>query len=374
VPVYSVNRRRAILLLILSSVLLLTLDLRGNPLFDRARTAFARVLDPFETAANVVATPIRNAWHGVVDYPDLKRENEALRDQLAAQRGAELAARAVVYDYLELAALNGLVVNYPRVTARVVGGAPGNFEQTIEIDRGRADGVRVGAPVISPAGLVGRITKAYADRSIVRLITDAEYAIECKVSAVPADAAVVSGGDASAGDDGSTTTEGTTPSGASRDDLETTTTTTTAPQSSTSTTSTTKPDGSGGGDQGAAGTAGGTSTTGVGGTTTTTLPLAPQEREVGGCEGRGSDRLPAMRFVTENPAFGAFGVGDIITTTGGSSSLAPPGLIIGEVINVVARPGSAGPLLEIDLAADLDHLNFVQVLKFSPPTEVPTDN
>ncbi len=370
-PVYSVNRRRAILLLILSSVLLLTLDLRGNPLFDRARTAFARVLDPFETAANVVATPIRNAWHGVIDYPDLKRENEALRDQLAAQRGAELAARAVVYDYLELAALNGLVVNYPRVTARVVGGAPGNFEQTIEIDRGTADGVRVGATVISPAGLVGKITKAYTDRSVVRLITDAEYAIECKVSAVPETAAVVIGGGSSESDGSSTTTVGTTPSGASRDDLATTTTTTTLPQSTTSTTS---PNGSGNGEVGADG---GTTTTGVDDTsttTTTTTPLTPQEREVGSCEGRGSDRLPAMRFVTENPAFGPFGVGDIVTTAGGSTSLAPPGLIIGEVINVVSRPGSAGPLLEIDLAADLDHLNFVQVLRFTPLTEVPTDN
>lgn len=377
-PVYSVNRRRAILLLILSSVLLLTLDLRGNPLFDRARTAFARVLDPFETAANVVATPIRNAWHGVVDYDDLRRENEALRDQLAAQRGAELAARAVVYDYLELAALNGLVVNYPRVTARVVGGAPGNFEQTIELDRGTADGVRVGAPVISPAGLVGKITKAYTDRSVVRLITDAEYAIECKVSAVPEDAVAVGGGDSSETDDGSTTTAGTTPSGENRDDLSTTTTTT-VPQPTTTTT--TNPDGSGADDSSTDGSTDGTdgidgvtTTTDVDDTTTTTAPLTPQEREVGSCEGRGSNRLPAMRFVTENPAFGLFGVGDIITTAGGSTSLAPPALIIGEVINVVSRPGSAGPLLEIDLAADLDHLNFVQVLKFTPLTEVPTDN
>ena len=76
VPVYSVNRRRAILLLVLSSVLLLTLDLRGNPVIDRVRSLFSRVLTPFETAGDVIVTPIKNAWHGATDYQRLEKDNE----------------------------------------------------------------------------------------------------------------------------------------------------------------------------------------------------------------------------------------------------------------------------------------------------------
>ena len=363
-PVYSVNRRRAIILLILSSVLLLTLDLRGNPLIDRTRAAFANVLSPFETAGRVIANPIRNAWHGATDYDNLQRQNELLRDQIAQQRGDDLAARAIYGDYQELLAQAGLTTRYPNVTARVVGGAPGNFEQTIEIDRGSSDGIRVGMAVVNQGGLVGKITQVYDDRSVVLLVTDADYAIECKVSGVnPTDSTGAAAADSSTT---STSTPDTTPSGEKVSNLSTTTTaaptTTTAPPPSTipgETTTTLVPTATSVGE-----------TTTVVPTTTTTVPVLVA-RETGGCIGRGFGRLPAMQYVTENPAFGPIDIGDVVTTTGGSTSLAPPDIVIGEVINKVSRAGSAGPLLEIQLGADLDHLNFVQVVLYVPPSEVP---
>lgn len=358
--VYTVNRRRAIILLVLSSILLLTLDLRGNPLIDRMRSAFSNVLTPFEKAGDVIATPIRNAWHGATDYQELRRENEELREQIAQQRGNDLAARAAYGDYQQLLALSGVTTRYPTVTARVVGGAPGNFEQTVEIDRGSSDGIQVGMAVIDFAGMVGKITKVYDDRSVVRLVTDAAYAIECKVAGLQP---VTGGVDPTAGGT-STSTDDTTPSGIDVSDLTSTTTTvppttTTTipfdPNAETSTTGTTlvPPE---------------TSTT-VAATTTTVPPRIV--RETGACQGRGIGKLPAMQYVTENQAVGPIDVGDVITTTGGSTSLAPPDITVGEVINKVTRAGSSGPLLEIKLAADLEHLNFVKVIRYVPPNEVP---
>jgi rod shape-determining protein MreC len=227
VPVYTVNRRRAIILLFLSCILLLTLDLRGNPLIDRMRSGFSSVLTPFETAGEVIANPIRNAWHGATDYRHLKRENEALRDQIARQAGDDLAARAAYGDYQDLLSLNGITASYPTVTARVVGGAPGNFEQTIEIDRGSQDGIFVGNAVVNGAGLVGKVTKVYLDRSVVLLVTDANYTIECKVAGLAPPPAT--GGDGSGDSSTSTSTGATTPSGGKVSDLTSTTTTVPAP-------------------------------------------------------------------------------------------------------------------------------------------------
>jgi cell shape-determining protein MreC len=349
-------------LLVLSSVLLLTLDLRGNPFFDRVRSVFARVLEPFETAGEVIATPIRNAWHGATDYQSLQRENERLRDLLAQQTGDQLAARSIYSDYQELLTLNGLTARYPTVTARVVGGAPGNFEQTVEIDRGSDDQLRVGMPVVNFAGLVGKITKVYSDRSIVRLVTDTEYTIPCKVSGIVPAATVT-------GESTTTSTANTTPSGINRDDLSTTTTTTTVPETTTTAPGQVAPLGPGDTTTGTTIPAG-TSTT-VPQSTTTTVPPVYEERETGGCSGRGVNRLPAMDLITENPAFGSIDVGAVVSTTGGSDSLAPPGIVIGEVINKVEGRGSAGPLLEIELAADLEHLNLVQVLLYTSADEAP---
>src|SRR3954452_11874931 len=121
-PLYTPGRRRAILLLLLTSILLLTLDLRGNAVFDAARTGFNKFMDPLESAADVATRPIRDAWHGIMDYEQVKDENERLQDELDAQRGDQIAAQAAIQDYKALLATNELPAlgDYPRVTAMVV--------------------------------------------------------------------------------------------------------------------------------------------------------------------------------------------------------------------------------------------------------------
>src|SRR5688572_7051761 len=129
-PLYTPGRRRAIILLFLSSVLLITLDLRGNAVFDAARTGFARISEPFETAADVVTRPVRNAWHGIMDYDEVAEENERLREQLDAQRSDQVAAQAAILDYRALLALNDLpsLGDYPTVAAMVEGESPSNLD------------------------------------------------------------------------------------------------------------------------------------------------------------------------------------------------------------------------------------------------------
>ena len=107
-------------------------------------------------------------------------------------------------------------------------------------------------------------------------------------------------------------------------------------------------------------------------TTTTTLLLNPDqlEKEYGVLRGRGQGRPPQVRFLQDIPSLAVLQVGDLIETAGGSRSLAPPNIPVGRVINRADRPGVAGPLLEIELNADLDKLNFVRVVLFQPLTEV----
>jgi hypothetical protein len=49
--------------------------------------------------------------------------------------------------------------------------------------------------------------------------------------------------------------------------------------------------------------------------------------------------------------------------------LAPPDIVIGVVSRVVERLGTAGPVLEIELVADLSNLSFLRVLLYQPITE-----
>lgn len=63
------------------------------------------------------------------------------------------------------------------LSANVIYFDPSNFVRTVTIDKGTSDGVRVGMVVVSPAGLVGRITQTTASTSRVMLITDSRSSL-----------------------------------------------------------------------------------------------------------------------------------------------------------------------------------------------------
>lgn len=349
--VISAKRKRAIALLSLTSIILITLDLQGSASTSVLRGTFGVFFRPIEGVTRVITRPIGNAWHGITHYNAVTKENDLLREKIAQQEGAAVAAAASVRLSQELLALNGLptLAGINSVSAQVIGDSPSNYSQSVEINQGSDSGIKVGMPVMNAAGLVGKITKVFARRSIVMLITDPEYALSVKVINNPEAASPINDPEASA----TTTTS--------------TTTTTTIP--------TTQP------------------VSNIPGFTpgTTTLPLTTVDvsinvpqltptltipangnlpiRETGILEGRGPSRVPIVRFIDSAQRFGTILPGAPIVTSGGSLSLAPPDIVVGTVSKVNDRIGTSGPILEINLVADLANLSFVRILLYQPITE-----
>jgi rod shape-determining protein MreC len=278
-----------------------------------------------------------------------------------------------------LLALNGLptLAGIDSVTAQVVGQSPSNFTQTFELNRGKSSGIRVGMTVTNGAGLVGKITGVTLERSVVMLATDPEYAMSVKVGActrpnttttAPPQTTTTlatdgpSTADTMAPGDGVTAPVTTVAPSTTTTTSTTSTTTTVLPRATTTTIkgftpfATTLPPIPGGG-----------------GATQITVPesgvLLP--RETGAMEGQGIDRLPVIRFIQSSSRLGELCAGVPVVTAGGSQSLAPADLVVGTVSRVVTRTGTSGPLLEVELAANLGSLNFVRVLLYQPATEIP---
>jgi rod shape-determining protein MreC len=333
------GRRRVIVLLILTSILLVTLDQRGNSVIDRSRSAFALVLEPFDTAARTISRPVVNAWHGMVHYDDLERENEALRAQIENQRGAEITARAAILESQELLSLNQLqgTSNIPATTARVIGGQSSNFQYTVQIDKGSNDGIAPGMPVVNNGGLVGAISEVFPSSALVLLAIDPEFAVTVKVLS-----------------ESEPSRPATRPNRPTEQDVEstTTTTTTTLPPGETTTTLSASVDP-------LAPIPDPTTTAppiAEPGTETTTVPVL---RETGPLQGQGPDKPPIIRLV------GKVDVGSTVETAGGVQDLAPPGIPVGTVSAVHTQSGSSSPIVEVELSAgDLSNLSFVRVLLY----------
>lgn len=352
--IYSAGRRRIMVILLLTSVLLITLDLRGNTVFNGARTGFGYALRPFEVAAEVISRPVTRTWRGVTEYDELRDENRLLQQQLDAQRSDQIAAQNAIDENRQLrAALNLESLSaYDRVTASIIGSSPSNFDQQIEIDIGFLDGIKVGMPVVNDAGLVGKVTRVAPETAIVRLITHPEYSVQVKVVSEVAQVP-------------DTTVPPTVPSGLAVDDVTTTSTTTTSttepPDDAAVTGSTVEPGTT---------TTSTTTTSSTTTTTTTTLPPIEVTRETGSLDGYGADRLPRVRFIADSPLFGRAEIGDAVLTAGGSRSLAPPNIPVGVVANVITGSGTEGLQLEVEPNADLGRLTFLTVVLYQPPTEL----
>ena len=376
-PVYSVSRRRAIALLALSSILLITLDIQGNSVVQGLRGVFGTIFQPVQSSARVITRPLENAWQGITNYGELESENARLQDQLDQQEGAFIAALATVRDAQELLALNGIdnLADISSVTAQVIGGTPSNYSQTVEINQGSDRGLRVGMPVVNAAGLVGRITWVDNDRSLVLLANDSLYAIPVQVvnqpDLVPATTTTTTTTSTTTTSTSTTTTSSTTTL-VPAVPLVSTVVNPNAPTTSSSTTTTSTPfDFSGIDFDALAPTTTGNivtiapGTTAGGPTTTINLDDLPVA-ETGIFRGRGIDNAPVVEFIDQNSRFGEVQVGALVITSGGSQSLAPRGIVVGRVIKIVERTGTSGAVLEVRLTAKLTALNFVRVLLYQP--------
>jgi rod shape-determining protein MreC len=183
-PHRSGRSRLTILLLVLTSVTVLTLDFRGVGFLGDARRAVGSALSPLQGAADFVAAPFQNTWNGITTYDDLAAENEALRNQVERLEGETARNADVAAQYDELVSQVDItwVGALSTATARVVQQPASSFSHVIGIDKGSGAGIRVGMPVVvgdgeGLGGLVGRVVDVGAGSSSVQLLTDPDFRV-----------------------------------------------------------------------------------------------------------------------------------------------------------------------------------------------------
>ncbi len=172
--------RYTLVLLILTSVTLLTLDFRDFGPIESVREGAVDVLNPVRSAAETALDPVADGWNRVFGDDATQRENEELRAEVERLRGQLIAntnADRLLQDVLAELDIE-YVGNLERVVAQVVSGPVGNFDDfDIEIDKGISDGVLEGMPVVSNGGLIGRVVEAARTRSRVRLVSDPAFTV-----------------------------------------------------------------------------------------------------------------------------------------------------------------------------------------------------
>jgi rod shape-determining protein MreC len=171
--------RFTLILLILTSITLLTLDFRGFTPLNSVRSAVLDAFEPVGNFASETLRPVGDAWNGAFDYDNVKSENEALRqrvDELEGQITSGDVAKQSLQQLLEQVDIP-FVGDIPTAGARVVSGAVANFDHTIEIDKGENAGIKKGMAVVTGRGLIGRVDTTSGDRATVELLSSGAFTV-----------------------------------------------------------------------------------------------------------------------------------------------------------------------------------------------------
>jgi rod shape-determining protein MreC len=177
--------RLLLIILIVTSLLLITLDLRGVKILDGVRSGTQNVLSPFQKAGSTVVSPFRNFFGDVTnlgqtrsEIEKLKEENSKLRNELLQRKSAD-AELEQLKSVLDLAGRAGYKVLASRVISQ---GASTSFSQTITIDAGSTSGVRQNMTVVSGEGLVGVVKESYLNSALVMLATDPDFKVGVRIA------------------------------------------------------------------------------------------------------------------------------------------------------------------------------------------------
>lgn len=119
----------------------------------------------------------------IPNYFDLRRENTALREMNLSLSDEVSRLREARLENLRLRQLVGLKENeeYRYIAAEIVGKNLQLLRNTITVNAGQDDGVRVNMPIVSESGLVGKVVGTTGSYSVGQILLNKDLRVSAKV-------------------------------------------------------------------------------------------------------------------------------------------------------------------------------------------------
>ena len=186
------NRFLKVLIIILP-VLIVVLGIIGgnNPL----QKAVYTIMTPISSKLTGITTPVRQFFDNVKNAGEYEKEIEKLQSEIITLKVANKTREDYIAEnrrLKELLDLKESMKNYNTVSARVVSYEPNSWYDTVMLDKGSGAGIGVNDIVITPLGLVGKVTGVGKNWSKVSTIINTANSVGVKLSRT-GDIGVVSG-------------------------------------------------------------------------------------------------------------------------------------------------------------------------------------
>ena len=177
--------RLLLVILIVTSLFLITLDLRGVKVIEGFKQGTQTVLSPFQRAGATVFSPVKDFFSDVTQLgrtrnqiQKLEAENAELKIQLLNRKNAD-GQLEQLENILDLAGTAG----YKIVNSRVISqGSSQSFSQTITIDSGSNAVSKKNMTVLSQFGLAGVVKDVYPNSALIQLASDSAFKVGARIA------------------------------------------------------------------------------------------------------------------------------------------------------------------------------------------------
>jgi rod shape-determining protein MreC len=170
---------RTSLFFLLAAISLALLILSSSGRLAPVEGNLTRLSQPFLTVSNDAGRQITSLVSTVRDLSSLRSTNKQLQTQVDTLTIDNLGLKEVeaenarLRELLRFAQVNPLSdYRGGQVIARVISRGPSNYLASLTIDLGSEHGIKIGMPVVTERGLVGRIYKVGPTSSIILPLTD----------------------------------------------------------------------------------------------------------------------------------------------------------------------------------------------------------
>ena len=174
------GHRSAIALVVVLAMMLVWLLLDGVGAVNPIRDTLTGIVAPLQLVFGRALSPIADQLEALGRGAELQRENQELENQIAELRSQIILLTEAQLENEDLRRQLGFksaVPNFQLIAAEVIARDPSSYLNYLVIDRGSADGIRLGMPVLTNAGLVGRISRVSQTSSQVMLLTDSQSSV-----------------------------------------------------------------------------------------------------------------------------------------------------------------------------------------------------
>lgn len=126
---------------------------------------------------------VTSSFKVVTEVGRLREENRELKKEIGKLRKETVLLTELEIENKRLRRELGSPVyrNFDTIYSSVIGKSVNNWQATVVLDKGSADGIEKNMPVAMADGLVGQVISTTQDACLVQLIIDRKSAVACRM-------------------------------------------------------------------------------------------------------------------------------------------------------------------------------------------------